>query len=99
MRDMHKLAVDVTFTEMTAKKGIKKHGEIVVAAIYKEYTQLEYMKVMGALNPERLTISQNYQEDTTIENDGPEMMIVDEDMEQPEEIENIKIREKSNQEI
>ena len=41
MHDMHQLAVDATFTEMTAKKGIKKHGEIAVAAIYKEYTQLE----------------------------------------------------------
>ena len=29
---------------------------------------------------------QNHQEDTTIENDGPIIMIVDEDMEQPEEI-------------
>ena len=38
MHDMHKLAVDVTFTQMTANKGIKKHGEIAVAAIYKEYT-------------------------------------------------------------
>ena len=27
MHDMHKLAVDVTFTQMTAKKGLKKHGE------------------------------------------------------------------------
>ena len=26
MHDMHKLAVDVTSTQMTAKKGIKKHG-------------------------------------------------------------------------
>ena len=58
IHDMHKLAVDVTLTEMTAKKDIKKHGEIAVAAIYKEYTQLEYMKVMGALNPDSLTISQ-----------------------------------------
>ena len=58
MHDMHKLAMDVTFIQMTAKKGIKKHGEIAVASIYKEYTQLEYMKVMGALNPDSLTISQ-----------------------------------------
>ena len=27
MHDMHKLVVDVTFTQMTAKKGINKHGE------------------------------------------------------------------------
>ena len=54
---MHKLAVDMKFTQMTAKKGIKKHGERAVAAIYKEYTQLKYMKFMGALNPDRLTRS------------------------------------------
>ena len=58
MHDMHKLAVDVTLTQMTAKKGIKKHGERAVAAINKEYTKLEDMKVMGGLNPDSLTISQ-----------------------------------------
>ena len=41
IHDMHKLAVDVTFTQMKAMKGIKKHGEIAVADIYKEYTQLD----------------------------------------------------------
>ena len=55
---MHKLAVDVTFTQMTDKKGTKKHGEREVADMYKEYTQLEEMKVMGELNPYNLTISQ-----------------------------------------
>ena len=39
MHNMHKLAVNVTFTHMTAKKGIKRHVERVVANIYKEYTQ------------------------------------------------------------
>ena len=40
MHEMHKLAVDVTFTQMTAKKGIKKRGEIAVAAMYKKiYTK------------------------------------------------------------
>ena len=47
MHDMHKVSVDVTFTQMTANKGINKHVERAVADIYKEYTQLEYMKVMG----------------------------------------------------
>ena len=59
MHDMHKLAVDVTFVQMTAKKGIKKYGERVVEAMNKEYIQLEDMKVMGSLNPNSLTISQN----------------------------------------
>ena len=58
MHDMHKLAVDVTFTQMTAKKGIRKHVERVVADMYNEYTQLEDMKLMGSLNPNSLTISQ-----------------------------------------
>ena len=53
---MHKLAVDVTFTLMTAKKGIKKHVERSVAAMYKEYKQLEYLKAMGALNPDSIII-------------------------------------------
>ena len=35
MHDMHKLAVDVTFTQITSKKGIKKHGERSVAAMCK----------------------------------------------------------------
>ena len=38
MHDMHKLAVDVTFTQVTDKKGINNHGERVVVAIYKGYT-------------------------------------------------------------
>ena len=35
MHAMNKIAVDVTFTQMKAKKGIKKHGSREVAAIYK----------------------------------------------------------------
>ena len=35
MHDMHKLAVDVTFTQMTVKKGIKKHVEKAVTSMYK----------------------------------------------------------------
>ena len=54
MHDMHKLAVDMTFTQTTAKKSIKKHGEREAEAMYKEYAQLEDMKVMGELNPESL---------------------------------------------
>ena len=27
MHDMHKISVDVTFTQMTNKKGINRHGE------------------------------------------------------------------------
>ena len=58
MHDMHKLSVGVTFTHITSKKGFKKHGEIAVAVVYREYTPLQYMKVMGSLDPDSLTISQ-----------------------------------------
>ena len=57
MHDMHKLAMDVIFAKMTANKGIKNMEKAVVA-MYKEYTHLEYMKVMGALKPDSLTRSQ-----------------------------------------
>ena len=40
MHDMHELAMDVTFTQITSKKGIKRLGDRAVAAMYKEYTQL-----------------------------------------------------------
>ena len=55
---MHRIAVDITFTKMTTKSGIKMHSEQIIAAMYKEYTQIYYMKVMKALIPERLGKSQ-----------------------------------------
>ena len=46
---MNKLAANVTSTQSSNNKGIKKHGERAVSAMYKELKQLEDMKVMGAL--------------------------------------------------
>ena len=57
MHDIHKLAGDVTFTQMTANKGINKHGEISVVDMDKEYKQLEYMNVIGAMEHNSLKIS------------------------------------------
>ena len=57
IHDMHKLAVNVTLTQTTANKVINKHRQREVAAMYKEYTQKEKMKVMGAIDPGILTIS------------------------------------------
>ena len=51
--------MDLILTQITSKKGIKKHVERAVSALYKEYTPLEYMKVMVALYPGRLTILKN----------------------------------------
>ena len=58
MHDMHKLAVDVTFIQMISKKVTKKHRKRALATMYKEYTQLEDMNLMVALDPDSLTISQ-----------------------------------------
>ena len=58
MHVMHKLAVDMTSTQIKDKKGIKNNVEREVAAMYKELKKLEDMKVMGALEPNSLTISQ-----------------------------------------
>ena len=37
MRAMHKIAVDVTFTQIIAKKGLKINIKSEIAAMYKEY--------------------------------------------------------------
>ena len=33
MNDMQNIAVDAKFTQMTAKKGIKRHGKRLIAAM------------------------------------------------------------------
>ena len=56
---MQKLAFDVTFKQMTAKESINIHGNILVATMYREYTELKYMHVIGELDPNSLTRSHN----------------------------------------
>ena len=55
---MQKISVNVMFTHIISKKGIKRNGEKAIAETFKEYTQLEYMKVMGELEPGSLKKSQ-----------------------------------------
>ena len=52
---MRKIAVDVTFTQITSKKWGKRHGEQAISDMQKEYNQLEDMKVMGELDSDSLT--------------------------------------------
>ena len=59
-------AVDIVFTQMSAKQGIKKFGERAVAAIIKEFKQLndgpmEGKSVIGEVNPDELTPEQKKQ--------------------------------------
>ena len=41
------LANDVMFTQMSAKKGIKKFGELAVASMFKEYQHMNDRPMTG----------------------------------------------------
>ena len=51
---LYSTAVGLCFNQMTASKGIKLYGAKAVAAMFKEYKQLDDLKVLGRLNPESL---------------------------------------------
>ena len=51
---MHQISVDGPFTQMETMKEIKMHSEKSIAAIYKECTQIEDMKVMRSLHTKSL---------------------------------------------
>jgi hypothetical protein len=51
---LYSTAVRLCFNQMTASKGIKLYGAKAVAAMFKEYKQLDDFKVLGRLNPESL---------------------------------------------
>jgi len=56
--ECYKIAVDVMFTQMSAGKGIKQFGERAVAAMFKEYNQLNDLTVFGRVNPDTPTQEQ-----------------------------------------
>ena len=43
---------------MTAKRGIKLYGEKAIAAMFKEYKQLDDLEVLGRIDPDSLTEDQ-----------------------------------------
>ena len=55
MHDMNKLSVEVMSTQTIAKNGIQRHNKRAKEDMQKYYTQLEDMKVMGALEPDSTT--------------------------------------------
>ena len=64
--DLFNIATKVMFTQMTAKEGIKKFGERAIAALFKEYNQLdkgarEGQPVLAPINPDTLTTTQKRQ--------------------------------------
>jgi hypothetical protein len=46
------------FTQMSATKGIKKHGELAVAALRKEFEQFRTLEVLEPLNAFDMTDEQ-----------------------------------------
>jgi hypothetical protein len=48
-------------TQMTAKAGIKKHGQLAVDALLKEFQQLHDKSVFEGIDPAKLTKAQKYQ--------------------------------------
>lgn len=48
-------ALHVLFQQMSAKEGIKKFGEEAVAAMFKEYMQIDNLKVVGRVDKRKLT--------------------------------------------
>jgi len=56
--DLRKNVFNIIFTQMTANKGIKEFGERAVAAIYKEYKQMQDLQVLGNTNYDLLSNDQ-----------------------------------------
>jgi hypothetical protein len=56
--NLYSTAVGTCFNQMPASKGIKLYGAKAVAAMFKEYKQLDDLEVLGRLNPDSLTHDQ-----------------------------------------
>ena len=57
-KDMFKRCVGICMNQMSAKAGIKKHGEEAVSAILKEFGQSEHMKTFKPRHKHSLTKEQ-----------------------------------------
>ena len=56
---LYRIAMNDMFTQISAKKGIKLFNERAVAAIVKEYTNIDNINVVGPENPDVITPGQN----------------------------------------
>ena len=60
MKHCYEEVINICFTQMTAEKGIKKYGKKAVEAIFKEFAQLDDLKVFGPLRVNELTREQRH---------------------------------------
>ena len=58
MREIYRQTVNVMFTQMQARTGIKKHGQRAIAVMFKEYVQLKDLDVMEKVSYNSLTTEQ-----------------------------------------
>ena len=58
IRELHGRLIHLMFTQMTATRGIRKHGKRAVEVLLKEYIQLKDLKVMKKIKNSTLTIEQ-----------------------------------------
>ena len=58
MQSIHKAIVGLMFTQMSAKKGIQKHGELALNALRKEFEQFKALDVLEPLDAFTLTDDQ-----------------------------------------
>ena len=57
-RNLFRRTVGICFNQMSATRGIKLYGEKAIAAMFKEYKQLDDLEVLGRINPDNLTLEQ-----------------------------------------
>jgi Reverse transcriptase (RNA-dependent DNA polymerase) len=58
MQSIQRAITGLMFTQMSATKGIKKHGELAVAALRKEFEQFRALEVLEPLNAFEMTDEQ-----------------------------------------
>ena len=59
--DLFQFVTHFMFSQMSAKKGIAKHGDLAIAALLKEFQQLEDKSVLKPIHAKDLTAEQRRQ--------------------------------------
>ena len=57
-RNLFRRTVGICFNQMNARRGIRLYGERAIAAMFKEYKQLDDLEVLARIDPDSLTEEQ-----------------------------------------
>ncbi|KAL7569098.1 hypothetical protein ACA910_016933 [Epithemia clementina (nom. ined.)] len=55
---LHQALCGITMNQMSAKAGIKKHGQAAINALFKEFAQLNNITVFAVLDASKLSAAQ-----------------------------------------